>query len=100
MATDRKITEYSVQPIENHDGTLGGLTIQRTERIARVSDSGAALSFGTAKEVGDPLEIPASKVADLARELVDWSLYYATGQAARDRRDPVQWPNSKSSELK
>jgi hypothetical protein len=94
MAQDNKITKYEVQPIENPNGTLAGLRIQRTERFSRVSDSGAVLSYGHTTDVGDPMEIPWNKVADLVRELVDWPLYYANGEAARDRRDPVSWPNS------
>ena len=85
MAVDRKRTEYTVQPMENEDGTLEGLRIQRTERVIRESDTGAILNHGWPTNVGEPLEIPASKVADLVRELTDWPLYYATGQAARDR---------------
>ncbi|QSM01184.1 hypothetical protein SEA_NANOSMITE_160 [Mycobacterium phage Nanosmite] len=85
MATDRKITKYEVQPLENADGTLEGLKIQRTERIQRESDNGRVLDYGyPVRDVGEPLEIPASKISDLVRELVDWPLYYATGQAARE----------------
>lgn len=85
MAVDKKVTSYDVQPIENPDGTLGGLSIQKIERIERVSDTGATLRYGQRNDVGEPLEIPVSKVATLVHELVDWPLYYATGQAARDR---------------
>lgn len=84
MAQDKKVTKYDVQPVENPDGTLAGLIIQRTERISRVSDKGARLSYGATEDVGDPLEIPLSKVSDLVRELVDWPLWYASGDAARD----------------
>ena len=87
MATDRKITSYEVQPIENTDGTLQGLSIQRTERITREGANGATLDYGKNVDVGAALEIPISKVADLARELADWPIYYATGQAARDRKE-------------
>ncbi len=86
MAEDRKITEYQVRTIDNPDGTLAGLAIQRTERISRVADNGNVLSYGTTVNVGDPLEVPLSKVSDLVRELVDWPIYYASGQAARDAR--------------
>lgn len=86
MAVDRKITKYEVHPMENADGTLEGLRIQRTERTTRESDSGATLSYGQTVDVGDALEIPASKVADLVRQLVDWPLYFATGEAERDMR--------------
>lgn len=85
MAVDRKITKYEVNPIENPDGTLGGLRIQRTERITRESDTGATLNYGSTTDVGDPMEIPLSKVADLIRELADWPMYYANGDAMRDR---------------
>ncbi|AEK10050.1 hypothetical protein FDH96_gp117 [Mycobacterium phage Rey] len=85
MAQDRKITKYDVRPLENADGTLEGLSIQKTERITRESDNGRTLDYGHTVDVGDPLEIPASKVADLVRELVDWPLYFATGRAASER---------------
>ncbi|EHB47617.1 hypothetical protein MycrhDRAFT_5743 [Mycolicibacterium rhodesiae JS60] len=83
MAHDRKITKYEVQPIET-GGVLEGLSIQRTERITRESDNGRTLDYGRTKNVGEPLEIPVSKVADLVRELVDWPLYFASGQAMEE----------------
>ncbi|AZV00870.1 hypothetical protein KIY87_gp25 [Mycobacterium phage Malec] len=84
MAFDRKITKYEVRPLEDADSDLEGLSIQRTERIQRESDNGRVLDYGQTVNVGDPLEIPASKVADLVRELVDWPLYFATGAARRE----------------
>ncbi|QTF81501.1 hypothetical protein SEA_TARSUSIV_77 [Mycobacterium phage TarsusIV] len=83
MAQDRKITKYEVRPLEENN-ELTGLSIQRTERWQRESDNGRVLDYGMTKNVGDPLEIPASKVADLVRELVDWPIYFATGAAARE----------------
>lgn len=96
MAYDQVKTEYDVQPIENPDGTLGGLKIQQTRRLLRVRDDGAVLNFGRSEDVGSALEIPWGKVEELVRELVSWPLYYASGQAARDRAKPVSWPNSVS----
>ena len=93
MAEDRKVTRYNVHPVENPDGTLAGLRIDVDERIERVSDNGAVLDRGLPVTV-QSLEVPQSKVADLVRELVDWPLYYANGEAARDSRKPVSWPNS------
>ncbi|AVP41927.1 hypothetical protein SEA_JSQUARED_85 [Mycobacterium phage Jsquared] len=84
MAQDRKITKYEVSPLESANGELEGLKIQRTERIQRESDNGRILNYGWTNDVGEPLEIPASKIPDLVRELVDWPLYYATGAAARE----------------
>lgn len=84
MARDVRKTEYNVQPLENPDGTLEGLSIQRTVRVSRVADDGRVLSYGSTEDVGEPLEILANKVADLVRELVDWPLYYARGEAARE----------------
>lgn len=86
MATDRTITKYEVNSMENADGTLEGLIIQRTARVTRESETGKTLNYGATVNVGEPLEIPISKVADLIRELADWPIYYANGQAARDRR--------------
>ncbi|QCG76928.1 hypothetical protein SEA_XIANYUE_75 [Mycobacterium phage XianYue] len=83
MAQDRKITKYEVRPLEENN-ELTGLSIQRTERWQRESDNGRVLDYGTTTNVGDPLEVPASKVADLVRELVDWPIYFATGAAARE----------------
>ncbi|QBI96580.1 hypothetical protein SEA_WHABIGAIL7_78 [Mycobacterium phage Whabigail7] len=83
MAFDRKITKYEVRPMEIN-GDLEGLSIQRTERIQRESDNGRVLDYGMTQNVGDPLEIPASKIADLVRELVDWPMYFATGAARRE----------------
>ncbi|AMS01066.1 hypothetical protein SEA_ARCHERNM_72 [Mycobacterium phage ArcherNM] len=83
MAQDHKITNYTVRPLEEGN-ELTGLSIQRTERWERRADNGRVLDYGLTKSVGDPLEIPASKVADLVRELVDWPLYFATGAAARE----------------
>ncbi|QXN74107.1 hypothetical protein SEA_MICULUCIGAS_78 [Mycobacterium Phage MiculUcigas] len=85
MAQDRKITKYEVSPIEDESDVLIGLKIQRTERITRESDNGRMLNYGQTVDVGEPLEIPLSKVADLVRELVDWPIYFASGAAERDR---------------
>ncbi|ASZ75418.1 hypothetical protein PBI_JOSHKAYV_79 [Mycobacterium phage JoshKayV] len=84
MAQDHKITKYDVRPLEDADGDLTGLAIQRTERWERRADNGRVLDYGQTTNVGDPLEIPSSKVADLVRELVDWPLYFATGNARRE----------------
>ncbi|AIT13552.1 hypothetical protein SEA_SEMPERFI_78 [Mycobacterium phage SemperFi] len=83
MAQDHKITKYNVRPLEENN-ELTGLAIQRTERWERRADNGRVLDYGTTVNVGDPLEVPASKVADLVRELVDWPIYFATGAAARE----------------
>lgn len=84
MASERKITKYEVQPIET-DGKLEGLSIQRTERWTRESDNGRTLDYGQTANVGEPLEIPISKVADLIRELADWPIYFLSEQAAKER---------------
>jgi hypothetical protein len=86
MATDRTITKFEVSTTENDDGTLLSLNIQRTQRVTRESETGKTLSYGSTVSMGEPMEIPISKVPDLIRELADWPIYYATGQAARDRR--------------
>lgn len=93
MAWNRKTTSYDVHPIENPDGTLAGLRITQDERVDRLSDADAVLKRGEIKEVAS-IEIPWRKVEGLARDLINWPLYYASGNAARDRRDPVSWPNS------
>lgn len=77
MAEDRKITKYEVNPVEE-SGRLVGLSIQRTERWTRESNNGRTLDYGQTKDVGEPLEIPISKVSDLVRELTDWPIWYAT----------------------
>ncbi|AIW02970.1 hypothetical protein PBI_LARENN_75 [Mycobacterium phage Larenn] len=77
MAQDRKITKYEVSPIEEGD-VLVGLKIQRTERITRESATGKTLNYGYTVDVGDPLEIPISKISDLIRELADWPIWYAS----------------------
>lgn len=77
MAHDRKITKYDVRPIEE-GGRLIGLSIQRTERWQRESDTGKLLSRGLTEDAGDALEIPISKVPDLVRDLADWPIWYAT----------------------
>lgn len=77
MAQDRKITKYEVDPIEEND-RLTGLRIQRTERWVRESDNGKLLSRGLTENVGEPLEIPITKIADLIRDLSDWPIWYAT----------------------
>ncbi|AGS82759.1 hypothetical protein ANNAL29_78 [Mycobacterium phage AnnaL29] len=84
MAQDRKITKYEVSPIDNPDGTLAGLTIQKTERITRESDNGKVLNYGTTVDVGDPLEIPVGKLSTLVGDIVNWIGWYANGDAARD----------------
>ncbi|AHJ86533.1 hypothetical protein ST20ES_80 [Mycobacterium phage 20ES] len=83
MAQDHKITKYTVRPLEENN-ELTGLAIQRTERWERRADNGRVLDYGMTTNVGEPLEVPASKVADLVRELVDWAIYFATGAAARE----------------
>ena len=79
MARQKKITKYEVQPMEE-SGMLLGLSIQRTERWTRESDNGRTLSYGQTVDVGAPLEIPISKVSDVVRELVDWTVWFATGK--------------------
>jgi hypothetical protein len=79
VAKNRKITKYEVTPIEESD-RLVSLSIQRTERWTRESDNGRTLDYGQTVDVGAPLEIPMSKVADLVRELVDWTAWFATGK--------------------
>lgn len=93
MAEDRKVTRYDVQPVENPDGTLAGLRINVDERIERVADDGRVLDRGLPVTVNS-IEIPQSKVALLMHSLMDWPMYYATGESARDSRKPVSWPNS------
>ena len=79
MARQKKITKYEVQPMEE-SGMLLGLSIQRTERWTRESDNGRTLDYGQTVDVGAPLEIPISKVADVIREMVDWTVWFATGK--------------------
>jgi len=79
VARERKITKYEVHPIEE-SGMLLGLSIQKTERRTRESDNGRTLDYGQTVDVGAPLEVPISKVADLVRELVDWTVWYASGK--------------------
>ncbi|AEL17882.1 hypothetical protein TRIXIE_78 [Mycobacterium phage Trixie] len=87
MAEDRKITKYEVSPLDNPDGTLAGLAIQRTERIQREAANGRVLDYGyPTRNVGDPLEVPIGKVNALIGEMVNWLSWYANGDAARDSK--------------
>ena len=86
MAKDVEVLEFYVQPVEDKDGNLEGLSIQPTVRKKRVSDDGKMLSYGVTEDRGEALVVPAGHIADLARELVDWPVYYAVGQASEDRR--------------
>jgi len=86
MAYDKTVTKFNVQPSEDAEGNLTGIRIQCTVATTRMSDDGKELRRGWPEDYGPEMFVPASHVADLARELVDWPLYFATGQAARDRR--------------
>lgn len=86
MAYDKTVIDFRVQPTENDEGELTGLRIQKQQRVGRMSDTGAVLSYGTTDDVGDEMVVPVNKLAALVSELIDWPLYYATGQAERDKR--------------
>lgn len=79
MAVNRTVTGFDVRPVED-DGKLTALKVQRTERVKRVSETGKTLNYGFATDVGEPLEVPIGRVADLIRELADWPIWYATGK--------------------
>lgn len=84
MATNVNKTGFTVQVVENDDGTLAALTIQKTLRVSRVADNGRVLDAGMVSDVGDAMQVPAHYLADLVRELVDWPMYYACGAAAQE----------------
>jgi hypothetical protein len=84
MAETKKITKYDVNPMELPGGILEGLSIQRTERVTRVADNGRVLDYGHTVNVGDPLEIPISKIGQLIADLVSWPIYFSNGDAARE----------------
>lgn len=92
-------TSFEVMPVESPDGTLSSLTIQRTLRIERQSDNGRTLDYGATGPVGDPIQVPAEKVSDLVRELADWPMYYASGQATKDRKTGAAQGFSRSKEV-
>ncbi|HEX2616637.1 MAG TPA: hypothetical protein VHL57_03790 [Flavobacteriales bacterium] len=87
---------FDVQPYDNDDGTLKGVRLSRELRIERKSDDGRVLDRGW-PEAQASIDIPAERVEDVIKELVSWMCYYATGEAAKDSRDPVSWPNSVST---
>ena len=80
MASDHTVIKFDVRPVENDEGKLTALKVQRTERVKRVSETGKTLNYGLTTDVGEPLEVPISRVADLIRELADWPIWYATGK--------------------
>lgn len=80
MASDRTVIKFDVRPVENGEGKLTALKVQRTERVKRVSETGKTLNYGITSDAGEPFEIPIGQVADLVRELADWPIWYATGK--------------------
>lgn len=80
MAIDRTIINFDVQPVEDGEGNLIAIRVQRTERVKRVSETGGVLNRGMTTDVGEALEVPIGHVADLIRELADWPIWYATGK--------------------
>jgi hypothetical protein len=80
MAVDRTVIKFDVRPVENGEGKLTALKVQRTERVKRVSETGKTLNYGITNDVGEPFEIPIGHVSDLVRELADWPIWYATGK--------------------
>lgn len=84
MAYDKVIQDYDVQPTENEARQFTGVKIQQQRRVARIAEDGKVLAYGHTVDVGEPLIVPASKLSDLIRELADWPIYFATGQAGAD----------------
>jgi len=69
MAKDVEVLMFCVQPVEDEDGNLEGLSIQPTVRKEEVSDDGKMLSYGVTEDRGEALVVPADHIADLVREL-------------------------------
>jgi hypothetical protein len=80
MAVDRTVTGFDVRPVEDDEGKLIALKVQRTARVKRVSVAGKTLDYGSTNDVGEAFEIPIGHVPDLIRELADWPIWYATGK--------------------
>lgn len=80
MAVDRTVTGFDVRPVEDDEGKLTALKVQRTARVKRVSATGKTLDYGSTNDVGEPFEVPIGHVSDLIRELADWPIWYATGK--------------------
>jgi len=78
MANDVERIGFRVQPVDE-DGHLQSLQVQKTMRVERRSSDGRVLDYGWAKDVGEPMEIPVHKLADLVREFVSWAVYFADG---------------------
>lgn len=80
MAHDKKITKYDVQPVE-YNGKLIALALRKETRVQRVSENGRVLDFGWSNTLIEEIaEIPISKIPDLVRELVDWTVWFAQGK--------------------
>lgn len=80
MAHDKKITKYDVQPVE-YNGKLIALSLRKEQRVQRVSEDGKVLDGGWASTTIEEIaEIPISKIPDLVRELVDWTVWFAQGK--------------------
>lgn len=94
MATETTITEFTAQPIENDNGTLSAITLSRTERVVRRASDGRVLDSGGQGQAVETITIPTDHLQEVLGELVSWTTYYATGEAARDMATPVSWPNS------
>jgi len=97
MAYDKVIDDIDVHPDENEDGTLKGLRLQLTRRVVRKAEDGRTMDRGYPADIGEPLFVPVDDIGALISEMVSWPTYYATGESARDRREPVSWPNSKGT---
>lgn len=82
MAHNKKITKYDVQPVEE-SGKLIALSLRKETRVQRVSENGRVLDFGWGSSLIEEIaEIPISKIPDLVRELVDWTVWFAQGKDA------------------
>lgn len=86
MAHDLTITGFTVTPVDDGPDRMIALTIQPTITTSRIAANGAVLTYGEPQPAGDPIVVPANQIADLARELADWPVYYATGRAHADMR--------------
>lgn len=80
MAVNRTVIKFDVRPVEDDEGKLTALKVQRTERVKRVSEAGKTLNYGITNDVGPAFEVPIGHVADLIHELADWPVWYATGK--------------------
>ena len=80
MAADSTVIKFDVQPVEDDEGKLTALKLQRTARVKRVSATGKTLDYGSTNDVGESFEVPIGHVADLIRELADWPIWYAVGK--------------------